>query len=469
MLFNSFTFLYLFLPIVYLGFWRLRTRRQRHVWLTIASYVFYGYWNYKFCAVMLFSTALSYVAGLGFLRWQDARRRRLCLVVPITIDVLLLAGFKYANFLLGSLQSTLNHFSAGVMLPHLDILLPIGISFYTFHTISYIVDCYRGDVTPTDDFWEFACYVSLFSQLVAGPIVRFRQVEGDLRHLENAPRPVQRDVGWSMFTIGLAKKVLIADTIAVVIDPAWAHVSSLSTVSAWLCVVGYTYQLYFDFSGYSDMAVGLGHLFGIHLPQNFNSPYIARGIADFWRRWHISLSSCLRDYLYIPLGGNRGPEWFVARNVMITMLLGGLWHGANWTFVFWGAYHGALLVAGRLWSRVAGPRSQPSSALARVSSQAGTFLLVMVGWVFFRSPTFSIALEMLRKMAVPQAGAGLIGAGTLVVALAIAATAAHTGPNTTEMRHDWSPSMVSALALLFVCCLFAMYGASSSPFLYFQF
>lgn len=469
MLFNSFLFLYLFLPITYVGFWRLRGRRERHVWLTLASYVFYGYWNYKFCAVMAFSTGVSYLAGLGLRRWQDPRHRRLCLILPISIDLMLLAGFKYTNFFLDTLQTALRHFSSPVTMPSLDIILPIGISFYTFHTISYIIDSYRGDVEPTDDFWEFACYVSLFSQLVAGPIVRFRQVESDLRHLGDGPRAVQRDKGWSLFVLGLAKKVLIADTIATVINPAWSHAAGLSTVSAWLCVLGYTYQLYFDFSGYSDMAVGLGYLFGIRLPQNFNSPYIADGIADFWRRWHISLSSCLRDYLYIPLGGSRGTAGFVARNLMITMLIGGLWHGANWTFVFWGGYHGALLIAARVWSATTGPRLARSSAWPRRMRQGWTFLLVSIGWVFFRAPTLGAAVALLRKMVVPQHGDAIVGSGVLVVVLALAAAAAHSGPNTFEMRHDWSPRMVSVLTLLFIGCLVAMYGAHASPFLYFQF
>lgn len=467
MLFNSFIFLCLFLPVVHVGFWRLRERRQRHIWLTVASYVFYGYWNYKFCFVMAFSTGISYVAGLGLLRWHDARRRRLCLILPITIDLLLLGFFKYINFFLASTHTVLSHWFPGVAPTQFDILLPVGISFYTFHTISYIVDCYRGDVKPTQDPWEFACYVSLFFQLVAGPIVRFRQVENDLRHIDDNARASQRDLGWSMFAIGLAKKVLIADTIAAVIDPAWTQAASLSSVSAWLCVLGYTYQLYFDFSGYSDMAVGLGHLFGIRLPQNFDSPYKAEGMSDFWRRWHISLSTCLRDYLYIPLGGNRGPAWFGARNLMITMLVGGLWHGANWTFVVWGAYHGLLLVLGRAWKTVH-PVASDAPGL-RVLTQAGTFLLVMIGWVFFRSPTVSVALDLLHTMMVPRAGAELAGGAALIAVLAVSAVIAHTRPNAFEMRHDWSPLMTSTLVVLFVACLFVMSGVRSSPFLYFQF
>ncbi|MGH2359645.1 MAG: MBOAT family O-acyltransferase, partial [bacterium] len=347
MLFNSLPFLYVFLPVTYGVFWVLKRKTHRYLWLTLTGYVFYAFWNYKFCAVMAFSTLVAYFAGLGLLRWQDPLGRKLCLVIPVTTDLLLLGFFKYSDFALRTVDHFASWMGTPINLPNLDIVLPVGISFYTFHTITYIIDGYRGTIKPTRNLFEFSCYVSLFAQLVAGPIVRFRQIEADLEHIDKADRASNLHIGWSLFAIGLIKKVLVADTVAAVIDPALAKYSELSTVNAWLCILGYTFQLYFDFSGYSDMAVGLGYLFGLKLPQNFRSPYKAVDIADFWRRWHISLSSCLRDYLYIPLGGGRGSRWLVFRNVLITMLLGGLWHGANWTFVIWGGYHGLLLVAYR--------------------------------------------------------------------------------------------------------------------------
>src|SRR2546426_1876636 len=390
-LFNSLTFLFLFLPITYVVFWQLTSKTRRYVWLALTGYVFYSFWNYKFCSLMLWSTLISYLAGLGLLRWQDPVRRRLCLVLPVTMDLALLGVFKYTNFALDTVNGVSTWLGHSTDLPLWHIVLPVGISFYTFHTITYIVDAYRGVITPTRNFFEFASYVSLFPQLVAGPIVRFRQIEKDLDDIDRADRRVNLNVGWSFFVIGLIKKLLIADTIAAVINPALQTYAQLSTAGAWLCMVGYSYQLYFDFSGYSDMAVGLGYLFGLRLPQNFNSPYKAVDIADFWRRWHISLSLFLRDYLYIPLGGNRGSGAMVARNLMITMLLGGLWHGAGWTFVAWGAYHGLLLVlyrhGARLWDGL-------PIALRRV----GTFGLVVVGWVFFRSDSFEMALTLLRTM-----------------------------------------------------------------------
>jgi alginate O-acetyltransferase complex protein AlgI len=463
MLFNSLVFLFLFLPIVYFGFWRLRTKKHRYIWLTVTSYIFYGTWNYKFCALMAFSTAVSYFAGLGMLGAANPRRRKLFLIIPVTIDLLLLGFFKYFNFTVSSFAELSAWLHVPIHAPALNIILPVGISFYTFHTISYMVDAYRGVITPTRNFWEFSCYVSLFAQLVAGPIARFRQVEADLDNLDQANRTRWLNIGWSFFAIGMMKKVLLADTIAAVINPAWKDVAHLSCLDAWLCALGYTYQIYFDFSGYSDMAVGLGYLFGIRLLQNFNSPYKALNISDFWRRWHISLSTCLRDYLYIPLGGSRvSASWLVYRNLMITMLLGGLWHGANWTFVFWGGYHGVLLcfykLFGGFWDR-----------LPAVVQRTGTFFLVVIGWVFFRSDNFSLAAVMLARMFSISAGALFPGLVGLLVALAIAASIAHFAPNTFEMNHEWSSWTVAGLSLGYTAALLAIASGQESPFLYFQF
>src|ERR1700682_41727 len=317
MLFNSLNFLFVFLPVTYFVFWKLKSKNQRYVWLTVTGYVFYSFWNYKFCALMSFSTVVSYLAGLGFLRWQSLRMRRLCVLLPVAADLTLLGVFKYANFAMTTVSDLANRLHIPLATPYLQIILPVGISFYTFHTITYIVDSYRGAIVPTRNFFEFACYVSFFPQLVAGPIVRFRQVEGDLERIDHPDLPDALERGMSFFTLGMIKKVLIADSIASIINPALTQWGDLSTASAWLCALGYTYQLYFDFSGYSDMAVGLALFFGVRLPQNFNSPYKALDPSDFWRSWHISLSTVLRDYLYIPLGGGRGGEWVYCREGVI--------------------------------------------------------------------------------------------------------------------------------------------------------
>jgi alginate O-acetyltransferase complex protein AlgI len=462
MLFNTPLFLFLFLPITYLVFWACTSKTQRFISMTIAGYVFYACWNYKFCGLMAISTAVSYLAGLGFLRWQDNRRRKLCLVLPIVFDLALLGVFKYTNLVFSSFNSVAELLDISARAPLLNIILPVGISFYTFHTITYIVDAYRRVIVPTRNFLEFSCYVSLFSQLVAGPIVRFREVEGDLDRIDRSDRSADLERGWSFFTLGMIKKVLIADSIAAIINPGFAQYVQLSTAGTWLCVLGYTYQLYFDFSGYSDMAVGLGHMFGIRLPQNFNSPYKALGIGDFWRRWHISLSSVLRDYLYIPLGGSRGSEVMAYRNLMITMLLGGLWHGANWTFVFWGGYHGFLLASDRRFGK-------SLELLPRILRTAGTFLWVMIGWVLFRADNFVMARRLLLSMFSWSRGMTPIGWPLLTVLLVIAGALAHFGPNTFELRHEWRPATACALTFLFAACLFVMYGGYQSPFLYFQF
>lgn len=462
MLFNSTIFIFVFLPIAYSVFWALPNSTTRYIWLTLTGYVFYGYWDARFCLLMAFSTLVSYFAGLGFLRWRDAARRKLCLIVPIVVDLMLLGYFKYANFGLQTTRSILHVAGVDVQVPHLDIVLPIGISFYTFHTITYIVDSYRGVIRPTRNFFEFATYVSLFSQLVAGPIVRFRQIEEDLESIGQHDRHRWLQRGISFFVIGLVEKVLIADSLAAFVDPALAHYTSLSTTGVWLTMLGYSFQLYFDFSGYSTMAVGLGYLFGIRIPQNFNSPYKALDPSDFWRRWHISLSSVMRDYLYIPLGGNRKGEVKAYRNVMITMLIGGLWHGASWTFVVWGAYHGILLAMHRKWAA-------HWDVLPARFRQLSMFLLAVVGWVFFRATDFTMAMNLLRTMFVPTVGALVPQPMLALFALAIAAWWSMVGPNAFEIRHEFHWKGRLALASGFAASLAIIVGTRSSPFLYFQF
>jgi alginate O-acetyltransferase complex protein AlgI len=462
MLFNSVVFIFAFLPISYVVFWALRTAEGRYRWLTLTGYVFYGYWSAKFCLLMAFSTLVSFLAGLGFLRWEDPRKRKICLVVPIVVDLSLLGFFKYANFGLSTFGEIADALGTRVTVPHLDIILPIGISFYTFHTITYIVDSYRGTIRPTKNFFQFAAYVSLFSQLVAGPIVRFRQIEGDLEAIGHQDRHRWLRLGISFFCVGLVEKVLVADSLAAFVDPSLAMYGSLSTIGAWLAMLGYTFQLYFDFSGYSTMAVGLGYLFGLRIPQNFNSPYKALDPSDFWRRWHISLSTVLRDYLYIPLGGNRKGTFNTYRNLMLTMLLGGLWHGAAWTFVVWGAYHGGLLCSYRLYA----PQWDRIPAALR---QAAMFLLAVVGWVLFRSTSFGMALHLLGTMFRPVSGELPANTVLVVPVLIGAAWWAMVGPNPFEMSLPPRLRTRVALAAAFGAAVALIVSSRPSPFLYFQF
>jgi alginate O-acetyltransferase complex protein AlgI len=463
-IFNSFVFLFLFLPVTYAVFWTLKSANQRYIWLTICGYVFYGYWDPRFCLLMAFSTLVSYFAGLCFLKYHEPKTRKLILIVPITCDLLLLGFFKYAGFTMRSLQELSDSLHLGVQLPILDIVLPVGISFYTFHTITYIVDSYRGVITPTRKLFEFSSYVSLFSQLVAGPIVRFRQIEKDLENIANSHRRDFLALGISWFLFGLAEKVLLADSLAFYVDSGFQHLGGTTTLSAWLLMFGYAFQLYFDFCGYSDMAVGLGLMFGLHIPLNFNSPYRSINPSDFWRRWHISLSSALRDYLYISMGGNRGSSLATMRNLFLTMLIGGLWHGANWTFIIWGAYHGLLLI---LYRQFAGRWDKLPVAVAT----GLMFILVVIGWVPFRAPTIASAADLLGTMFTWTPGFSAGPTVAFAVLVVFAGWWAIWGPNCSEAHAKFRSGLRWALgaAAVLGACLAFMAGGRSSPFLYFQF
>ena len=466
MIFNSFIFLFAFLPITYLVYWGLRTANARYIWLTVTGYVFYGWWDPRFCLLMLFSTVVSYLAGLGFRKATSAGARRLLLVLPVVLDLVVLCTFKYLDFIFDNLQHLLQFLSIETTLPELHLTLPVGISFYTFHTISYIVDCYRKDVQPTRNFFEFAAYVSLFSQLVAGPIVRFRQLEEDLEGLGQASRLRYAAQGVSLFLTGLIEKCLIADSLAPFVDEAFSNPALLSTSGAWLGTFGYGMQLYFDFSGYSTMAAGLGLLFGLRIPQNFASPYQAINPSDFWRRWHISLSECMRDYIYIPLGGSRVAVSAVYRNLMLTMLIGGLWHGANWTFLFWGGWHGLWLCLYRatstFWDK------QP-----RMLQWIATILIVFIGWIPFRSASLRDCFTVLAHCFGTHdgdVGTWTIGAGIILLLGAIWSMNLR---NPFEMHwldspRRWQYSFwTGSFVFGFVLALVA--GWQNSPFLYFQF
>ena len=456
MVFNSSVFLFAFLPVVFTAFWAARTRRQRHVILTVSGYVFYGYWDWRFCLLLLFSSLVSFSAGIMIDRAPDRATRRAWLVASVATDLTLLGFFKYYNFL----AANLGRLAPPAAPPLIDVVLPIGISFYTFHTISYIVDVAGGRVRATRDVFEYLAYVSLFSQLVAGPIIRFREIEDDLEHIEGPPRQDFMARGIGLFMVGLVKKAVVADSIAGWIDPMLGVYGSLSTLGAWTAALGYAFQLYYDFSGYSDMAMGLGLMFGLRIPHNFDSPYRAVGIADFWRRWHISLSRWLRDYLYIPLGGNRRGEARTYLNLMVTMLLGGLWHGANWTFVVWGAYHGALLALGRLTQGFFAP-------LPEALRRAGTFVLVLLGWVVFRSTDLAMAGVWLGRMFGAGTGAGVVPAA-LVAWVAVGLLRAQLLPETWQIpfgtRLRWAPLYAAGflIAYLFV-------NQAQTVFLYYQF
>ncbi|MCB9857843.1 MAG: MBOAT family protein [Phycisphaerales bacterium] len=372
-------------------YWSIRREGARHVMLLVASYAFYMAWNPWLVLLIIGSTVLDFVVGLMLGRTEGEGRRKALLIVSLVGNLGVLGLFKYADFFIHSFGSLVEQFGFRADVRTLGLLLPVGISFYTFQTLSYTIDVYRRRIEPEGSFLRFALFVAFFPQLVAGPIVKARDFLPQLL----APRRFDwgsLDAGLMLILVGLTKKVLIADNLATLVDPVFAHPERYTTADLWLGMFCYAGQIYGDFSGYSDMAIGLAKLLGFELCLNFASPYLAVSLSDFWRRWHISLSSWLRDYLYIPLGGSHGTRWKTARNLMLTMLLGGLWHGASWTFVVWGAIHGIALVVQKAYGWLVGGEARRSSdgALARrhplavLPGWAATFLVVNVAWVFFR-------------------------------------------------------------------------------------
>ncbi|MEM6946448.1 MAG: MBOAT family protein, partial [Pseudomonadota bacterium] len=464
MVFSSGVFLYVFLPLFLAVYYSVPRRAKAWV-LSLASYVFYGAWRPDFVLLMWVSTLVDFTCGNGIRRDRAAGRDgKRWVWVSCIANLGLLGYFKYANFGVDTLNALLA--AAGHdPIPWVEIALPVGISFYTFQTISYTVDVYRGHAEPVRSFGDFACYVAMFPQLVAGPIVRYRAVAEQLHSRTHTLEKFA--TGVLMFQAGLAKKILLADTIGTVVDATFA-LEHPSALEAWVASYGYAFQVYFDFSGYSDMAIGLGLMIGFRFPINFNRPFISRSITEFWRRWHISLSSFLRDYLYIPLGGNQKGTFRTYFNLATTMMLCGLWHGANWKFIVFGALHGTMLIAERL----SGKRSL-YSWLPGPLEIAVTFTLLVMSFPFFRGESVTQAMTMLRAMVGIDAGPGSGVLGELNATHAIAAIigaiiiwAAPTTQRLAAAPPRWWPILVQ---LLFVLALIHLHRAETVPFLYFQF
>lgn len=405
MLFNSYEFLFLFLPITLLVYFRLAraSRDSAILWLVLASLVFYAWWNAVYLLLIIASMLGNF--GIGNLLSQARREHRhhagrLWLMAGVGANLAVLGYFKYANFAVDSLNAI-----AGTDFHLQAIVLPLAISFFTFQQIAYLVDAYNG-ITREYRFAHYAPFVTFFPQLIAGPIVHHKDMLPQfMRESALAPNMQNIAVGVTIFLIGLFKKVVLADGVAQYGTPVFnaaANGATLTLLEAWGGALAYTFQLYFDFSGYSDMAVGAARMFGITLAVNFHSPYKATSIVEFWRRWHITLSTFLRDYLYIALGGNRAGKVMRYRNLLLTMLLGGLWHGAGWTFVVWGALHGLYLCINHAWTHFTNrfvPRQLLPRPIAKALAWSLTFIAVVVGWVFFRSASFEAAGAMLKGMA----------------------------------------------------------------------
>jgi alginate O-acetyltransferase complex protein AlgI len=465
-LFNSYEFLFGFLPVVLIGWWGLRPPALRLAFLTAASYFFYAWWDWRFLPLMIASTTVDYVAGRALVRLEDGPRRRAVLVAALTANLAMLGYFKYAGFFLDSLDGVGGALGAGTPFPALHIVLPIGISFYTFNSMSYTIDIFRRQVEPARSFLHYAAFVSMFPHLIAGPIVRYSTIDTQLRRLTPALSWELAASGMFFLSCGLVKKLLIADTLAPYVDRLFGGHAGLGLVGGWTAAVSYALQLYFDFSGYSDMAVGLAFLLGFRFPQNFNSPYKAVNISDFWRRWHMSLSFWMRDYLFIPLGGSRYGSLQTLRNLTITMFLGGLWHGAAWTFVVWGLVHGCFLVAHHLL------RSAGLTPPWVVMNRAVTFACVAAAFVIFRAPDLHVAGDVLSAMAgfhgIESAAAVHAEVGTrLALGLAVLLAFVNLAPNTWQVELRPRPAYGLALGAALAAAVLTI--GNPSPFIYFRF
>lgn len=393
MLFNSFLF-FKFLLFVLLIYYAL-PHRYRNLFLLISSYIFYGAWDWRFTSLLLFSTVVDYLCGLKMETRDNQKGKFPFLILSVLVNLSILGFFKYFNFFAESAFTFLSSLGFGVSMPLLNIVLPVGISFYTFQTLSYSIEIYRGHQKPVHDFIDFGLYVSFFPQLVAGPIERSVHL---LPQLQKERHVTAGSVltALQLIIIGLVKKVAIADVVAPYVDAAFSNPDGFSSVSILLSIYLFSIQIYCDFSGYTDMARGISSLFGVELMLNFRQPYFSKNISDFWKRWHISLSTWLRDYLYIPLGGNRNGTSQTIRNLMITMLLGGLWHGASWNFVIWGALHGVFLVVFRII------RSNAPIQGCFHWKDAGrillTFNMVCFAWIFFRADNISASINLISNI-----------------------------------------------------------------------
>ena len=471
MLFNSFTFIVFFLVVLAL-FRLLRTWPARKKMLLAASYVFYAAWSPPYVLLLLTSTTVDWWLARRIDRAQHPGRRRILLVMSLVCNLGLLAYFKYAGFLLANVTSLMAAFGVSYQPADPGIVLPLAISFYTFASLSYTIDVYRREIAADSGFVDYALFVGFFPHLIAGPIVRARYL---LPQFAQPRAPSMDDLAWglSLLVLGLAAKVVLADAIlAPVVNQVFAAPARFGAADTWAAVFSFSGQIYFDFCGYSLCAIGLARCFGFSFPDNFHFPYAAAGFSDFWRRWHISLSTWLRDYLYIPLGGNRG-GWRVYRNLMLTMLIGGLWHGASWMFVLWGGLHGLYLMierAIRHWrpaNRAAGMNG------AAIATMLFTFLVVSLTWIPFRARTPADAGAVLGGL-FRSAGASAVATPVMLLAISvmILTVCVSISLRTVVLRDlvDRLGHTVRTVALL--ACLVALFlasGGDQSAFIYFQF
>ena len=462
MIFASTFFLFAFLP-AFLGTYYLMPKRARSLLILLASYVFYGWWKVEYLAVVIGISGISYVAAHWAHTGTTDAQRKWAVRIGVGLDLAILGYFKYAYFVVDNMNVALSAFGVPAS-PALEIVLPIGISFLTFQSISYILDVARKDAPPARTLIDFLAFSALFPQLIAGPVLRYKDLAAQFQERTHSLALFGK--GIERFVIGLSMKLIIADSVAPLADRMFA-LGAPTMAEAWLGALAYSIQLFFDFAGYSAMAIGLGLMIGFRFVENFDAPYTAASITEFWRRWHISLSNWLRDYLYVPLGGNRGGTWRTYRNLLLTMVLGGFWHGANWTFILWGAWHGLFLALERFFGAGMHARIFPQQI-----KWATTMLIVMVGWVMFRATSVSDAFTLYHGM---LGGNGFaISAETVYLnqslefyALAIGCLLSVCGQQLKDFANRPMPAFVP-VAMLCLCTML-LQARSHSPFLYFQF
>ncbi len=471
MLFTQPIFLAFFLAVFAVA-WLERNNTRRKLWLLVASYVFYAGWDWRFLGLIAISTLVDYVAGRSLGTTEAPRRRRAWLTLSVVANLGILGFFKYYNFFIDSAAAMLHPLGIDVGDRALEIVLPVGISFFTFQSMSYTFDIYRRRLEPVTNPLDFSLFVAFFPQLVAGPSVRATHF---LPQLRSFPRRGAVDFRGCLllFLTGFVKKSCIADNVSPFVDPVFAQPATYTALSVWIAVLLYAVQIYCDFSGYTDMAIACAGLLGYELNTNFNFPYLAASVTEFWRRWHISLSSWLRDYLYIPLGGNRGSLLFTYRNLMLTMLLGGLWHGAAWTFVIWGGLHGAALIVHREWGRRVWWRIDLPAwdVCSRFLSTVATFYFVCFAWIFFRAQSLGDATTIAKAYLFFQSsGAKVLSpylfAGLAVLAVAHLLCSWHWPQRLARPLPDWAFAMVFGAA---VALALAFVPMRADPFIYFQF
>lgn len=466
MVFSSITFLYIFLPITLLVYYLVPAKGKNWV-LFVSGLIFYAWGEPLYVFIMILSTLIDYTAGRLMDCWDDdEKKRRILLICSVAMNLGLLAIFKYSSFFIGNLNALFHS-----RIPDPQLPLPIGISFYTFQSMSYTIDLYRRKIRVQKNFVNFGAYVTMFPQIVAGPIVRYQDVAKELECRTIMVEETADGIG--VFTRGLAKKLLLANNIGLL----WTQVKemplgSIPAATAWLGILAFTFQIYFDFSGYSDMACGMGKMLGFHFPQNFNLPYTAKSITDFWRRWHITLSTWFKEYLYIPLGGNRHGTAKTIRNLLIIWVLTGFWHGASWNFVFWGLYFGVILVLEKF---VYGKLLNKLPSFVR---QAYTFVLVVFGWVLFEMDTLGDAGRYLKAM---FGGAGFADSRTiyllssyfLLFLICIFASGSWGKKIYNRFANRWPKGtqviLPVSVVLLMVVCTAYLVDATYNPFLYFRF